>query len=54
MRWKRHVARNGEKRNAYKILILKPAGKRKLRRVGVDARKTIRIVLQKTRWEGMD
>jgi hypothetical protein len=32
MRWAGHVARMGEKRNAYRILVVKPEGKRPLRR----------------------
>jgi hypothetical protein len=32
MRWTGHVASIGEKRNAYKILVRKPEGKRPLRR----------------------
>jgi hypothetical protein len=32
MRWTEHVARIGEKRNAYRILVLKPEGKRRLGR----------------------
>jgi hypothetical protein len=32
MRWARHVARRGEKRNAYRILVGKPEGKRPLGR----------------------
>jgi hypothetical protein len=32
MRWGRHVARMGEKRNIYKILVGKPEGKRPLGR----------------------
>jgi hypothetical protein len=32
MRWVGHVARIGEKRNAYRILVGKPEGKRPLRR----------------------
>jgi hypothetical protein len=28
MRWERHVPRMGEKRNAYRILVRKPEGKR--------------------------
>jgi hypothetical protein len=32
MRWERHVARMGEKRNAYRILVGKPEGKRSLGR----------------------
>jgi hypothetical protein len=32
MRWARHVARMGEKRNMYKLLVGKPEGKRPLGR----------------------
>jgi hypothetical protein len=32
MRWAEHVARIGEKRNAYRLLAAKPEGKRPLRR----------------------
>jgi hypothetical protein len=32
MRWARHVARMREKRNAYRILVVKPEGKRPLGR----------------------
>jgi hypothetical protein len=32
MRWAGHVARIGEKRNAYRLLVGKPEGKRSLRR----------------------
>jgi hypothetical protein len=32
MRWAGHVARMGAKRNAYRILVDKPEGKRPLRR----------------------
>jgi hypothetical protein len=32
MRWERHVARMGENRNAYRILVGKPEGKRPLER----------------------
>jgi hypothetical protein len=32
MRWVRHVARMGEKRNAYRLLVGKPEGKRPLGR----------------------
>jgi hypothetical protein len=32
MRWTGHVARMGKMRNAYKIVIEKPEGKRTLRR----------------------
>jgi hypothetical protein len=32
MRWAGHVARMGEERNVYKVLMGKPEGKRQLRR----------------------
>jgi hypothetical protein len=32
MRWVRHVARMGEKRNAYRLLVGKPEGKRQTRK----------------------
>ena len=32
MRWARHVARMGERRGAYRVLVGKPEGKRPLRR----------------------
>jgi hypothetical protein len=32
MRWARHVARMGEKKNAYRLLVAKPEAKRPLRR----------------------
>jgi hypothetical protein len=32
MRWTRHVAQMGEKRNAYRIFVVKPEGKRPLGR----------------------
>jgi hypothetical protein len=32
MRWAGHIARMGEKRNAYRLLVGKPEGKRLLRR----------------------
>jgi hypothetical protein len=42
MRWVGHVAQMGEKRNAYRILVRKPEGKRTLgrpRRMWVDNNK---------------
>jgi hypothetical protein len=32
MRWAGHVAHMGEKKSAYRVLVEKPEGKRKLRR----------------------
>jgi hypothetical protein len=54
MRWEGHVARMGEKRNAYRILVGKPEGKRPLgrpRRRWVD---NIKIDLREIGWDGMD
>jgi hypothetical protein len=53
MRWAGHVARMGEKRNAYRLLVGKPDGKRPLgrrRRRWVD---NIRMDLGKTGWDGV-
>jgi hypothetical protein len=54
MRMAGHVARIGKKRNAYKILVGKPEGKRPLgrpRRRWVD---NIKIDLRGTGWDGID
>jgi hypothetical protein len=54
MRWSGYVARRGEKRNAYRILVGKPEGKRPLgrpRRRRVD---NIKMDLTEIEWAGMD
>jgi hypothetical protein len=54
MRWEGHVARIGEKRNVYRILVGKPEGKRPLgrpRRRWVD---NIKMDLREVGWDGMD
>jgi hypothetical protein len=54
MRWTGQVARIGEKRNAYRILVVKPEGKRPLgrpRRRWVD---NIKIDLRETGWDDVD
>jgi hypothetical protein len=54
MRWAGHVARMGEKRNAYRILVGKPEGKRTLgrpRRRWVDNSK---LSLREIGWDGVD
>jgi hypothetical protein len=48
--WARHVARKGEKMNAYRILEGKPEGKRPLGRL-VD---NIKMDLREIGWDGMD
>jgi hypothetical protein len=53
MSWAGHVARMGEKRNAYKILVGNPEGKRPLgrpRRRWVD---NIKMDLREIGWDGM-
>jgi hypothetical protein len=54
MRWAGHVARMGETRNAYKILVGNPEGKRPLerrRRRWVD---NIKMDLREIGWDGRD
>jgi transcription termination factor 2 len=54
MRWAGHVARMGEKRIAYRILVRKPGGRRPLgrpRRRWVD---NIKMDLREIGWDGMD
>jgi hypothetical protein len=54
MRWAGHVARMGPKRNAYRILVGKPGGKRPLgrpRRRRVD---NIKLDLRDIKWDGVD
>jgi hypothetical protein len=54
MRWAGHVTRMGAKRNAYRILVERPEGKRLLgrpRRRWVD---NIKIDLREIEWDGMD
>jgi hypothetical protein len=54
MRWVGHVARMGKKRNAYRILVGKPEGRRPLgrpRRRSVDS---IKIDLREIGWDGVD
>jgi hypothetical protein len=54
MRWAGHTARIGERRNAYRILVGKPEGKRPLgipRRRWVD---NIKMDLIEVGWDGRD
>jgi hypothetical protein len=50
MRWARHVARMGEKRNAYRILVGKPEGKRPLGRPRRRWEDSIRMDLREIGW----
>jgi hypothetical protein len=54
MRWAGHVARMGEKRNAYRILTGKPEGKRPLGRQGRRLVDNIKMELRWIGWDGMD
>jgi hypothetical protein len=54
MRWAGHVAQIEEKRNAYRILVENPEGKRPLgrqRRMWMD---NIKMDLKEIGWDGMD
>jgi hypothetical protein len=54
MRWTGHAARMGERRNAYRILVGKPDGKRPLgrpRRRWVD---NVKVDLREVGWDGGD
>jgi hypothetical protein len=54
MRWAGHVARMGEKRNAYRILVGKPEGTRPLRRPRRRWVDNIKMDLREVGWDGMD
>jgi len=50
----RYVARIGEMRNAYKILVRRLVGKRHLGRPKCRQENNIRMTLTETGWEGVD
>jgi hypothetical protein len=54
MRWAGHIARMGEKRNAYRILVGKPEVKRPLGRPRGRWIDNIRVDLREIGWGGMD
>jgi hypothetical protein len=54
MRWPGHVARMGDKRNACRILVGKPEGKRPLGRSRRRWEDNIRMDLREIGWSGMD
>jgi hypothetical protein len=45
MRWAGHVARMGEERNVYRVLVRKPEGKRPLVKLGVCGRMGLEWIL---------
>jgi len=54
MRWLRHVAYMGEVRNAYKILVGSPEGKRTLEKCRHRWEDNIRVNLRNIGWKGVD
>jgi hypothetical protein len=54
LRWAGHIARMGEKRNAYRILVRKPEGKRPLRRPRRRRVDDIKMDLRVIGGDGMD
>jgi hypothetical protein len=54
MRWACHVARIGEKRNAYRILVGKPEGETPLGRRKRSWVDNIKMDLREIGWDGMD
>jgi hypothetical protein len=54
MRWAGHVARMGEGRGAYRILVGRPQGRRPLGRPRRRWEDNIKMDLQEVGWGGMD
>jgi hypothetical protein len=54
MRWAGHVARMGEMRGVYRVLVAKPEGKRPLGRTRRSWEDNIKLDLQKVECGGMD
>jgi hypothetical protein len=54
MRMAGHVARMGEKRNAYRLLVGKPKGKRPLGKPRCSWVDNIKMDLREMVWDGMD
>jgi hypothetical protein len=53
VRWAGHVARMGEKRNAYRIFVGKPEGKRPLGRTRRSLEDDIKMDLREIGWDGI-
>ena len=54
MRWEAHVARMGESKSLYRILVGKYEGKKPLGRPRHRWKDNMKIGLQEVRWGGMD
>jgi hypothetical protein len=52
--WAGHVARMGEKRSAYRILVGKPEGKKPLVRTRLVWVDNIKMDIREIGWDGMD
>jgi hypothetical protein len=52
--WAGHVARMGEGRGTYRILVGRPEGRRPLGRTGLRWEDNIKMDPQELGWEGMD
>jgi hypothetical protein len=53
VKWAKHVARSREKRNAYRILVVRPEGKRQLGRPKCEWEDAIKMYLRKIGCCGM-
>jgi hypothetical protein len=53
MRWVGHVARLGEKRNTYRLLVGKPEGKRPLGRQNIGGWIILKWFLDRMGWYGL-
>jgi hypothetical protein len=54
MRWAGHVARMGEGRNMYRVLVGKPEGKRPLEKPGRGWEDGIKMDLREIGWRGVE
>jgi hypothetical protein len=54
MRWARHLTRKWAKRNAYKVLVGKPEGKRPTERPRRTWEDKINVDIREIEWGGMD
>jgi hypothetical protein len=54
VRWARHVACIGDRRESYRVLMGKPEGERALGRPGYKLDDNIKMDLKKTEYEGVE
>jgi hypothetical protein len=53
MRWARHVACMGKKRNVYVALVGKTEGRRLLEQIGIGGEENVTTEFKETGWEGL-